>query len=91
MQEEAQEQSERQKPDCPLIGQDSNIFSVMGIASKTLKENGMKAEAKEMVDRVTSSSSYHEALAVISEYVNPVSIDEYEEMQEEEGMDMEGL
>lgn len=36
------EPPERQKPDCPIIGQDSNIFSVMGIASKALKENGMK-------------------------------------------------
>lgn len=85
------EPPERQKPDCPIIGQDSNIFSVMGIASKALKENGMKLEAKEMCSRVTSSSSYHEALAVITEYVNPVSIDEYEEMQENESINMEGL
>lgn len=44
-----------------------------------------------MCSRVTSSSSYHEALAVITEYVNPVSIDKYEEMQEDESMNMEGL
>lgn len=36
------------KPKCPLIGQDGNIFNLMGIASKTLKRNGMYDEAKEM-------------------------------------------
>ena len=29
------------KPDCALIGCDSNIFNLMGIASRTLKQNGM--------------------------------------------------
>ena len=91
VQEEAQKQPERQRPDCPLIGQNGNIFCLMGVASGTLKEHGMKAEADEMITRVTSSRSYDEALAVISEYVNPVSIDEYEEMQENESMNMEGL
>ena len=27
------------KPDCPLIGEDGNIFHIMGIASETLREN----------------------------------------------------
>lgn len=31
----------KQKPDCELIGQDGNIFNLMGIASRTLKQNGM--------------------------------------------------
>ena len=30
---------ERIKPDCPLIGEDGNIFHIMGIASETLREN----------------------------------------------------
>ena len=38
----------KQKPDCELIGQDGNIFNLMGIASHTLKQNGMADEAKEM-------------------------------------------
>ena len=57
------------KPKCPLIGQDGNIFNLMGIASKTLKRNGMYDEAKEMCSRITSSGSYYEALNVIGEYV----------------------
>ena len=57
------------KPKCKLIGEDGNIFNLMGIASRTLKEAGQKEKAKEMFDRVTSSGSYLEALAIISEYV----------------------
>ena len=60
----------KQKPDCELIGQDGNIFNLMGIASHTLKQNGMADEAKEMCSRVTSSGSYCKALNIIGEYVN---------------------
>ena len=35
------------KPKCKLIGEDGNIFNLMSIASKTLKETGMEEEAKE--------------------------------------------
>lgn len=61
---------EKVKPDCALIGQDGNIFNLLGIASHTLKQNGMADEAKEMCSRVTSSESYCEALNIIGEYVN---------------------
>lgn len=46
------------KPDCPLIGQDGNIFNLMGIAARTLKNNDMREEAAEMQKRVMNSSSY---------------------------------
>ena len=62
---------EKVKPDCELIGQDGNIFNLMGIASRTLKRNGMSDEAKEMVERITNGSvNYYEALNIIGEYVN---------------------
>ena len=66
------------KPKCPLIGQDGNIFNLIGIASKTLKRNGMYDEAKEMCSRITSSGSYDEALSIIDEYVEITSVDEEE-------------
>ena len=68
--EPEQNKAEKVKPDCELIGQDGNIFNLMGIASHTLKQNGMADEAKEMCSRVTSSGSYCEALNIIGEYVN---------------------
>ena len=43
---------ENKRPKCPIIGADGNIFSVMGTASKTLKNSGMTEESKEMCSRV---------------------------------------
>ena len=82
-------QTERQKPDCPLIGQDGNIFNLVGIAARTLRENGMREEATEMTKRVTSSGSYAEALGIIGEYVNITSVDEDED-EDEDWEDDEG-
>ena len=39
--EPEQNKEEKLKPDCALIDCDSNIFNLMGIASRTLKQNGM--------------------------------------------------
>ena len=73
---------EKKKPECPLIGADGNIFNIMGIAARSLKKCGMGDAAKEMQSRVTSSGSYDEALAIISEYVEPVTAEEYAEQDE---------
>ena len=77
-------ENERNKPDCPLIGQDGNVFNLVGIASRTLKNNGMAAEASEMSSRVFDSGSYGEALSIIGEYVNITSADEPDEDIDEE-------
>lgn len=58
------------KPRCKLVGENGNIFNLMGIASRTLKRAGLREEAEEMVDRITKSQSYLQALAIISEYVD---------------------
>ena len=69
---------EPEKPDCALIGQDGNVFNLIGIASRTLRRNGMAEQAKEMKDRVFACGSYGEALCIIGEYVNITSADEPE-------------
>lgn len=74
-----EQQNGRQKPDCPLIGQNGNIYNLMGIASDTLRQNGQAAQAREMCKRVVQSHSYEEALNVIGDYVNFTSIEEMEE------------
>lgn len=71
------------KPKCALIGEDGNIFNLMDIASRTLKRNGMQEEAKEMCEKITSSGSYDQALAIISDYVEVTSREEIEEDDEE--------
>lgn len=68
--------SDKVKPNCKLIGEDGNIFNLMGKASRALKYNGQFTEAKELGERIMSSGSYNEALCIISEYVNIVSEDE---------------
>ncbi|MEZ3438311.1 MAG: hypothetical protein K1W18_05465 [Oscillospiraceae bacterium] len=67
------------KPDCPLIGENGNIYNLVGIASRTLKRNGLSAEASEMSEKVFGSGSYEEALGIIGEYVNITSVDEPDE------------
>ena len=74
----ARDQPEKveQKPDCPLIGADGNIFNLLGIASRALKENGSYNQAKEMRSRVYQSQSYDSALSIIGDYVNVTSVNE---------------
>ena len=76
-----------EKPKCPLIGADGNIFNLIGMASKTLRENGMREQAQEMQSRVTASGRYSEALNILGEYVEICSAEEMDE-ELDEGMNM---
>ncbi|WP_461206084.1 hypothetical protein [Clostridium sp. DL1XJH146] len=58
-----------EKPKCKLLGEDGNIFLILGRVSRTLKDNGEADKAKECSDRVMASGSYDEALSIIMEYV----------------------
>lgn len=57
------------RPKMQLIGQDGNIFAIMGRASRLLKNAGQRDKAKEMCNCVMASKSYNAALAIVSEYV----------------------
>ena len=74
----------KHKPDCPLIGKDGNIFNLIGIASKTLRDNGLAEQAVEMRDKVRASGSYDEALCIIGEYVNITSDEDVDEDEAED-------
>ena len=64
------------------IGENGNIFNLMAIASRTLRNNNMKELAREMETRIVKSSkSYEEALGVIAEYVE-ITDKESEEIEE---------
>jgi len=75
-----------EKPKCALIGEDGNIFNLMGIASRTLKRNRQRELADEMWNRITSEAkSYEEALCIISEYVeitNRAEVEKWEKGEE---------
>lgn len=58
------------------------IPEILGFVSKTLKENNMFDESKEMIERATLSYSYDEALDIIGEYVELVKEREEEEEYE---------
>lgn len=72
------------KPKCALIGQNGNIFNLMGIASETLERNNMETLAEEMCNRIISETkNYHEALCIIGEYVEITDEAELDEDIEE--------
>lgn len=72
------------RPDAKMIGEDGNVFNLIGICSNTLKKAGYPEKAEEMFNRVTTCKSYDEALCIMSEYVNPVG-DEQEHNMEFKG------
>lgn len=66
------------KPECPLIGQNGNIFNLIGIVHRTLLDDGLETEAQEVVDRITKkgeAGSYEEALNILMEYVEVTEFD----------------
>jgi len=69
---------EIQKPMCNIYGL-VVIPEILGFVSKTLKENNMFDESKEMIERATLSYSYDEAINIIKEYVDIVKEREEEE------------
>lgn len=50
------------KPKCRLIGENGNIFNLLGIAMRTLEASGYSDSAEEMRSKVFASKSYYEAL-----------------------------
>lgn len=60
---------DKQRPAMKLVGEDGNIFAILGRASRLLRENGQQEQAKEMTNRVFRSVDYYSALNIISEYV----------------------
>ena len=57
------------KPVAKLIGTDGNIFALIGVAARALREAGQCDEAATMTARCFAAHSYQEALAIIAEYV----------------------
>ena len=57
------------KPKCKLVGENGNIFNLIAIASRVLRQNDMREQASEMQNRIYASGSYNEALSIICEYV----------------------
>lgn len=68
------------KLDKPVIhyrsrGESGNVFWLLGAVSMALKKRRRITEYNDMRDRVLSSGSYPEALAIMKEYVTLVDDD----------------
>lgn len=61
-----------ERPKAKVIGENGNVFNVLAIASRALKSAGDPQSAREMSSRVLASSSYDQALKIISEYVEMI-------------------
>lgn len=53
---------------CRLVGEDGNIFAVLGRARRALQKAGRHEDGYAMCQRVKNARSYDEALVIIMEY-----------------------
>lgn len=58
------------KPFAPLVGADSHVYALAGIARQALREAGLGNLAKEMIERLEPTSDLDEGIRIIMEYVN---------------------
>jgi hypothetical protein len=57
------------KPKCKMIGEDGNVFNIIGLVSKALKRAGQPEKAKEFCEQAFASESYGAVLTMADEYV----------------------
>ena len=57
-----------EKPTCKLIGEDGNVFAIIGKVSSTLKKAGQKEQAEEFKNKAFNAGSYDEVLQLAMEY-----------------------
>ena len=60
--------NKKEKPKAKIIGENGNVFNLLGICSKALDSVGQRDKAKEMTTRVMASRSYTDALQIMEEY-----------------------
>ena len=58
------------KPTAKVIGENGNVFNLIGIAKRALIKDGQKKEAGEMQAKIfAEAKDYDEALQIIMEYI----------------------
>lgn len=57
-------------------GESGNIYHILGLVRREMQKQRRITEYNDLRDRVTSSGSYFEALAIIREYVDLHDLDE---------------
>ena len=56
------------KPECKLIGEDGNVFAIIGRVRTALRRAGMRDEAQEFSKKAMSQGSYDDVLILCDEY-----------------------
>ena len=74
----------KEKIKCNIYGTFGTMIEIIGVVSKTLKENNMLDEPREMIERATKTYSYDEAFDIINEYVETIDRKENEEEEDEQ-------
>ena len=59
-----------EKPRCKLVGEDGNVFNVIGRVRRALLDAGQDERAREFVERAVRCGSYDEVLQLVLEYVD---------------------
>ncbi|MCJ7784160.1 MAG: hypothetical protein MUP41_09510 [Desulfobacterales bacterium] len=57
------------KPKCRLIGEDGNVFNIIGRVLKALKKAGQDDKANEFQTKAMTCRSYAEVLNLCGDYV----------------------
>lgn len=57
------------KPIVELVGQDGNVFNIIGRVTKALKRAYLPQKAKEFQEKALSCGSYDEVLVLLNRYV----------------------
>lgn len=71
-----------------LVGQDGNVFSLLGIVTGAMRKAGIpKEEIQALQERVFGSHSYNEALCIMMETVNCTGEDDEEDWDDDDGWD----
>jgi hypothetical protein len=57
------------KPVAHLVGEDGNVFHVISVVRRALRNAGQTERASEFVERASCAKSYDEVLAMVHDYV----------------------
>jgi len=56
-------------PPCKLIGEDGNVFAIIGRVRSALRKDGQADRMDEFTRRATAATSYDGVLVLLHEYV----------------------
>lgn len=57
------------KPECKLVGEDGNVFAIIGRVRAALRRAGLRDKMEEFTKRAQAAKSYDEVLQLCFEYV----------------------